>query len=117
VSIHPIIKLEPSEIEEFSELNSSINHMTSKMSSDYKKSEFTENASHEFQTPLAIIKGKIDLLLQENTLKEEAMTLLISIEEATSRLSRINKSLLLLSKIENQQYEKTDTVAVLPLKK
>jgi signal transduction histidine kinase len=54
--------------------------------------------------PLAIIKGKIDLLLQENTLKEEAMTLLISIEEATSRLSRI-KSLLLLSKIENQQYE------------
>jgi signal transduction histidine kinase len=61
---------------------------------------------HEFQTPLAIIKGKIDLLLQENTLKEEAMTLLISIEEATSRLSRINKSLLLLSKIENQQYEK-----------
>jgi signal transduction histidine kinase len=39
------------------------------------------------------------------------MTLLISIEEATSRLSRINKSLL-LSKIENQQYEKTDTVAL-----
>jgi signal transduction histidine kinase len=97
-------KLEPSEIEEFSELNSSINHMTSKMSSDYKnQKKFTENASHEFQTPLAI-KGKIDLLLQENTLKE--MTLLISIEEATSRLSRINKSLLLLSKIENQQYEK-----------
>jgi signal transduction histidine kinase len=78
--------------------------MTSKMSSDYKnQKKFTENASHEFQTPLAI-KGKIDLLLQENTLKE--MTLLISIEEATSRLSRINKSLLLLSKIENQQYEK-----------
>jgi signal transduction histidine kinase len=109
-------KLEPSEIEEFSELNSSINHMTSKMSSDYKnQKKFTENASHEFQTPLAIIKGKIDLLLQENTLKEEAMTLLISIEEATSRLSRINKSLLLLSKIENQQYEKTDTVAILPV--
>jgi K+-sensing histidine kinase KdpD len=63
-----------------------------------------QKTSHEFQTPLAIIKGKIDLLLQENTLKEEAMTLLISIEEATSRLSRINKSLL-LSKIENQQYE------------
>jgi hypothetical protein len=42
------------------------------------------------------------------------MTLLISIEEATSRLSRINKSLLLLSKIENQQYEK-DTVAILPV--
>jgi hypothetical protein len=45
------------------------------------------------------------------------MTLLISIEEATSRLSRINKSLLLLSKIENQQYEKTDTVATSLLEK
>ena len=106
-------KLEPSEITEFSELNSSINHMTLKMSSDYKnQKKFTENASHEFQTPVAIIKGKIDLLLQENSLNEEAMTLLIAIEEATSRLSRINKSLLLLSKIENQQYEKTDTVAL-----
>lgn len=109
-------KLESNEITEFSELNSSINHMTSKMISDYKnQKKFAENASHEFQTPLAIIKGKIDLLLQENTLNEESLTLLVSIEEATSRLSRINKSLLLLSKIENQQYEKTDTVALLPL--
>ena len=109
-------KLEFNEITEFSELNSSINHMTSKMISDYKnQKKFAENASHEFQTPLAIIKGKIDLLLQENTLNEESLTLLVSIEEATSRLSRINKSLLLLSKIENQQYEKTDTVALLPL--
>jgi signal transduction histidine kinase len=42
------------------------------MSSDYKnQKKFTENASHEFQTPLAIIKGKIDLLLQENTLKKK----------------------------------------------
>lgn len=109
-------KLESNEITEFSELNSSINHMTSKMISDYKnQKKFAENASHEFQTPLAIITGKIDLLLQENSLNEETMKLLVSIEEATSRLSRINKSLLLLSKIENQQYEKTDTVALLPL--
>jgi signal transduction histidine kinase len=109
-------KLEPNEISEFSELNCSINNMTLKMISDYKnQKKIAENASHEFQTPLAIIKGKIDLLLQENTLNEETMKLLVSIEEAASRLSRINKSLLLLSKIENQQYEKTDTVALLPL--
>ncbi|MFT5254170.1 MAG: signal transduction histidine kinase, partial [Flavobacteriales bacterium] len=59
--------------------------------------------------------GKIDLLLQESSLKEHTIKLLVSIEEATSRLSRINKSLLLLSKIENQQYIKTDTVALVPL--
>lgn len=109
-------KLETNEITEFSELNSSINGMTSKMITDYKnQKKFAENASHEFQTPLAIIKGKIDLLLQENALNEETMQLLVSIEEAASRLSRINKSLLLLSKIENQQYKNTNTVAVLPL--
>ncbi|MCK8142943.1 HAMP domain-containing histidine kinase [Flavobacterium sp. I-SCBP12n] len=109
-------KLESNDISEFSALNSSINGMTSKMITDYKnQKKFAENASHEFQTPLAIIKGKIDLLLQDNTLKEETMQLLVSIEEATSRLSRINKSLLLLSKIENQQFIKLDIVAVLPL--
>lgn len=109
-------KLESNEITEFSELNSSINGMTSKMITDYKnQKKFAENASHEFQTPLAIIKGKIDLLLQENTLNEETMQLLVSIEEAASRLSRINKSLLLLSKIENQHFGKLDTVALLPL--
>ena len=109
-------KLESSEITEFNELNSSINGMTSKMITDYKnQKKFAENASHEFQTPLAIIKGKIDLLLQENTLNEKTMQLLVSIEEAASRLSRINKSLLLLSKIENQHFGKGDTVALLPL--
>ena len=109
-------KLEPSEISEFNELNSSINLMTSKMVTDYKnQKKFAENASHEFQTPVAIIKGKIDLLLQEATLNEETMRLLVSIEEAASRLSKINKSLLLLSKIENQQYDKLETVQLLPL--
>ena len=90
--------------------------MTSKMVTDYKnQKKFAENASHEFQTPVAIIKGKIDLLLQEATLNEETMRLLVSIEEAASRLSKINKSLLLLSKIENQQYDKLETVQLLPL--
>jgi hypothetical protein len=53
-------------------------------------------------------------LLQENTLKEEAMTLLISIEEATSRLSRINKFVIAF---ENRKstIRKTDTVALLPV--
>lgn len=108
--------LPQNEISEFSELNTSINLMTAKLINDYKnQKKFAENASHEFQTPLAIIKGKIDLLLQESGLNEHTIKLLVSIEEAMSRLSRINKSLLLLSKIENQQYVKTDTVALVPL--
>ena len=110
------VNLESSSITEFDELNRSINQMTTKMIADYKnQKKFTENASHEFQTPLAIIKGKIELLLQDLTLNEEALHLLIAIENATSRLSRINKSLLVLSKIENQQFKSIEKVLVWPL--
>lgn len=116
VTSSPTISLKPNNINEFNELNTSINQMTLKMVSDYQnQKKFTENASHEFQTPFAIIKGKIDLLLQNQKLDEESLHLLISIDEATNRLSRINKSLLLLSKIENRQYEHSDNVLLLPL--
>jgi len=109
-------KLEPNAINEFDELNKSINIMLVKMVSDYQnQKKFTENASHEFQTPFAIIKSKIGLLLQNKNLDEESLKLLISIEDTTTRLSRINKSLLLLSKIENRQYAATEQVTLFPL--
>jgi signal transduction histidine kinase len=109
-------KLEPNAINEFDELNKSINIMLVKMVSDYQnQKKFAENASHEFQTPFAIIKSKIGLLLQNKNLDEESLKLLISIEDTTTRLSRINKSLLLLSKIENRQYAATEQVTLFPL--
>jgi signal transduction histidine kinase len=109
-------KLERNAINEFDELNKSINIMLVKMVSDYQnQKKFAENASHEFQTPFAIIKSKIGLLLQNKNLDEESLKLLISIEDTTTRLSRINKSLLLLSKIENRQYAATEQVTLFPL--
>ncbi|MFV8355786.1 sensor histidine kinase [Flavobacterium sp. XS1P32] len=116
VTTTAIIKLESSDITEFEELNSSMNQMTSKMVSDYhNQKKFAENASHEFQTPFAIIKGKIDILLQNKDLDLDTLKTLISIDDATIRLSRINKSLLLLSKIENRQYQHSDNVLLLSL--
>ena len=116
VSSSSVIKLKPSKINEFNELNTSINQMTTKMVRDYQnQKKFAENASHEFQTPFAIIKGKIDLLLQDENLDVKTLKELISIDNVISRLSRINKSLLLLSKIENRQYEQSDNLYVLPL--
>ncbi|MFV8360937.1 sensor histidine kinase [Flavobacterium sp. LS1P3] len=116
VTTSAIIKLESSDIDEFKELNSSMNQMTSKMVSDYhNQKKFAENASHEFQTPFAIIKGKIDILLQNKDLDLDTLKTLISIDDATIRLSRINKSLLLLSKIENRQYQHSDNVSLLSL--
>lgn len=109
---HTILFKETS-IDEFQELNKAIHVMTDKMILDYtNQKKFTENASHEFQTPLAIIKSKIDLLMQSEGLTENDMKLLASIDDATSRLSKINKSLLLLSKIENGQFQKNNNLPI-----
>lgn len=103
-------------ISEFGELNASLKSMTEKMVLDYNnQKKFSENASHEFQTPLAVIKSKIDLLLQSKNLSENEFNLLGSIDDSVSKLSKINKSLLLLSKIENKQFENATKVFVKPL--
>jgi len=103
-------------ISEFQELNNSLRTMTEKMILDYNnQKKFSENASHEFQTPLAVIKSKIDLLLQSENLSENEFNLLGSIDDSVTKLSRINKSLLLLSKIENKQFENVNKVSIKPL--
>ena len=104
---------EKTTIKEFTELNSSLNNMMNKMIVDYNiQKKFTENASHEIQTPLAVIKSKVDLLIQSQNIKEEEINLVIAIDDACSKLIRLNKSLLLLTKIENRQFRTTEKVSV-----
>ncbi|MGN7989614.1 sensor histidine kinase [Pedobacter sp. 22226] len=96
------IKEEPTRIDEFNELNKSVNAMAEKVKQDYKElKSFTDNASHEMMTPLAIINSKLDSLLQTESFTEQQGTLLEDIYQATGRLSRLHQSLLLLAKIEN----------------
>ena len=105
------LQVADSDIDEFNELNSAVELMTDKIQADYKNlKEFTEDASHEIQTPLAIIKTKLELLIQSEDLNEEQMLLIQSINDATNRLSRLNQSLLLLAKIENHQYQQKESV-------
>ena len=100
-------------IKEFSALNDSLSAMMDKMMSDYNSQKrFTENASHEIQTPLAVIKSKVDLLIQSENLKDYEMKLIAGIEDACSKLIRLNQSLLLLTKIENRQFKTTEKVSV-----
>jgi len=66
--------------------------------------QFVENASHELQTPLAIIRSKLDLLINSEELTEDTANLLAAITEASERLSQMNKNLLLLTKIDNNQF-------------
>jgi len=93
------------EIEEFDSLNKSIEKLIEKNTAIYKSQrEFVENAAHELQTPLALFQTKIDTLLQSPALNEEQSQLLDSLNKDVSRLNRLNKNLLLLSKIENDTY-------------
>ena len=107
------ITLEPSNVEEFKELNSSIRNLTSKLQSDFNNlKEFSENASHEMQTPLAIMQSKIELLLQSAKLTKVQSEQLQSIYQAGQRLSKLNKTLLLLAKVENQQFSSKEEVSL-----
>ena len=110
---HKNIDLEKSEIEEFEQLNAVLKQLIEKNISIFRQQkEFTENASHELQTPLAVLKSKIDLLMQNETLTEEQSELIASLNLPISRVSRINKNLLLLAKIENQQFAGDEKIEI-----
>jgi len=101
---------------EFEALNNSLHQMMDKMIVDYNsQKKFSENASHEIQTPLAVIKSKVDLLIQSENLKANELELIVAIDDACSKLIRLNKSLLLLTKIENRQFKTTEKVSVLKI--
>jgi signal transduction histidine kinase len=74
--------------------------------------EYNENLSHEIQTPLAVIRSKLDILMQNRRLNKESINLIKSIHEATSRLFRLNQALLLISKIENLQFAETRKISL-----
>jgi len=98
-------------IEEFSFMNQILEKATRQAQEDYLLlKEFTENASHEMQTPLAIMRSKLDLLIQGENLSEEQTKTIQSTYQAIEKLARLNQSLLLLAKIENNQFAGTSLV-------
>ena len=88
-------------IEEFNTLNKSIAKLIEKNTIIYKnQKEFVENAAHELQTPLALFQSRIDTLYQLSVSKEQSH-ILDALNNDVARFNRLNKNLLLLSKIEN----------------
>lgn len=99
------LKVGHTNTKEFKELNKTLELMTERIQQDYKKiKEFTENASHEIQTPLAIIQSKLELLMQFENMGEQQASLIQTAHEAADRLSRINQTLILLTRIENREF-------------
>ena len=106
--------LEQGTVPEFAETNitefARLNEMLSKLIKNnviiYKQQkEFIENASHELQTPLAVFQSKLDILLQDSNLTESQSKTIQMLYNTSSRLSRLNKNLLLLAKIDNEQFK------------
>jgi signal transduction histidine kinase len=107
------IQLEQSDIEEFEELNRELTILIKKSALAFnQQKQFIENASHELQTPLAILKTKMDVLLQNEELNESQSSIINAINLNLSRISRITKNLLLLAKIENNQFSEKTTVNI-----
>ena len=105
------IDLQKTHTREFADLNNFLRQMTRKMRTDYQNlKEFTENASHEIQTPLAIAKGKLELLMETPGLHETQVQLINATYRAIHKLSRLGHSLALLARIENQEFGNTKTV-------
>jgi Signal transduction histidine kinase len=111
-----VVGFERTGIAEFDQLNSTIETMIQKIQSDFVNlKEFTENASHEIQTPLAIIKSKLEMVLQDKTLNDGDYQRIRAAFESAIRLSKLNDALLLLSKIENRQFVETAEIDICQL--
>lgn len=107
------LDLPDTDIEEFNQLNDVFDYMTRKMRDDYLNlKEFSENAAHEIQTPLAVIKSKTDLLIQQKNLNKASINLIKSINEATAKLFKLNQGLLLISRIDNQVFHEKKSISL-----
>lgn len=107
------IFLEDNRIDEFVELNKAANMLTLRVKKDYGElKSFTDNASHEMMTPLAVINSKLDTLLQTDTFTQNQGELLEDIYNGMSRLSRLNQALLLMAKIENHLIHDTNLISL-----
>lgn len=108
---NPIPDFPKTPTDEFNELNVAIESWLTKVSDDFlSNKEFNENVSHELQTHLAVIRSKADELLNEKDTSQKEAEAIQVISKSVSRLTAFQKSLLLLSKITNQEFQQTTTI-------
>jgi signal transduction histidine kinase len=108
-----VLQLESSRINEFNDLNQAIEDLAETNYQTYlSQKEFTENASHEMQSPLAVFQSKLELLMQTNPLNEEQASLIADLASASKRMHRLNKALILLTRIDNDQFLEKETISV-----
>ncbi len=107
------LSLPTSSVQEFNELNASLCELVERNEKSFAaQKEFTENASHEMQSPLAVMQGKLELLMQTNPLTEEQALLIGGLADASQRMARLNRSLVVLTRIDNNQYDLIEDISL-----
>jgi two-component system OmpR family sensor kinase len=105
------LTFEDSDILEFHDLNTELVSLTSKIKIDYRNlKQFTEDVSHEMQTPLGIMQAKIDTVINDNNISETQFAKFSSLQEDIQRLKQLNKKLILLAKIDNNQFQNSQSL-------
>ena len=98
---------------EFRKLNEAVSRYVAHSEEVFEKQkQFIGNASHELQTPLAICQNRLEMLLEDETLGEQQMSEIMKTYQTLEYLSKLNKSLLLLSKIDNHQFSEEKEVCL-----
>lgn len=111
VRTNPDVVFVNTRIEEMQELNTQLNSFINKINVDYKNlKEYNENISHEIQTPLAVIRGKIEQILNSPDLSERNVELIGAAYSNAIELSKIIRGLTLISKIDNLEFKKEEVV-------
>ncbi len=90
----PLPQFMPTNIKEFDRLNRSITNLINRNISSYKvQKEFTENASHEMQTPLSICLNRVEMLMEDEALSEAQLTDLMKTHQTLEHITKLNKTL------------------------
>ena len=103
----------PGTTREFNQLDERINEVMHKMKDTFlMEKEFISNVSHELQTPISIIQNRLENIIIEGNVPDEVLIRLTDSQRTLNRMSRIIKALLLISKVENDQYLKQERVKI-----
>ncbi|MBO5795773.1 MAG: HAMP domain-containing histidine kinase [Bacteroides sp.] len=98
---------------EFRKLNETVKRYATHSEEIYRQQKlFIGNASHEIQTPLAVCQNRIEMLMEDESLSEEQLSELAKTYQTLEYVSKLNKSLLLLSKIDNSQFIDSANVCI-----
>lgn len=103
----------PTHTTEFRKLNEAVMRYATHSEEVFEQQkQFIGNASHELQTPLAICQNRLEMLMEDETLSELQMEEILKTYQTLEYVSKLNKSLLLLSKIDNSQFVETSEVCI-----